>query len=142
MAPILAPSQEVTMKWYLSAPVLLALAACGTPQEQCMRMASHDMVVLDRLIAETQGNIARGYGFAQTVVEMPEFVLCETPIRGDEPGHRSRTCIEDVPHTVTKPVALDLQAEAAKLASMQKRRAEMAKALAPAFADCQARYPE
>jgi hypothetical protein len=130
------------MKSYLAVPFLLALAACSTPQQECVRMASHDMAALDRLIAETQGNIARGYGYAQTVVSMPEFVECEPhPWKSDERS-APRMCLEDVSHTVTKPVALDLQVEAAKLASMQQRRAEMTKALAPAIAECQARYPE
>jgi hypothetical protein len=131
------------MKSYLAGAALLALVACGTPQEQCVRMASHDLIVLDRLIAETEGNIARGYGFVQIVEYVPEFVDC-TPRRVNEgdPLPETQMCLEDMPHTVTKPVALDLQAEAAKLASMQKRRADMAKALAPAYADCQARYPE
>lgn len=130
------------MKWLLATPVLLALAACGTPQQQCVRLASHDMVVLDRLIAETQGNIARGFGYAQTVETRPEFVDCTPRLWDDETAPAPQMCLEDVPHTVSKPIALDLQAEAAKLASMQKRRAEMAKTLAPAIADCQARYPE
>lgn len=130
------------MKWYLSTALLLALAACGTPQQQCVRLASHDMAVLDRLIVETQGNIARGYGYAQTVVSMPEFVDCEPAPWKNDGKSRPRMCLEDVPHTVTKPVALDLEAEAAKLASMQKRRADMARALEPALAECQARYPK
>ncbi len=130
------------MKSYLAAPLLMALAACGTPQQQCVRLASHDMTVLDRLIAETQGNITRGYGFAQTVQTMPEFVECGPPTTDRDGKPHANLCLEDVPHTVTKPVALDLQIEAAKLASIQKRRGEMAKALAPALADCQARFPE
>ena len=130
------------MKSYLAAPLLLALAACGTPQEQCVRKASHDLTVLDRLIAETQGNISRGYGFAETVESMPEFVECGTPSVGSDGKAHANYCLDDVPHTVTRPVALDLKAEAAKLASMQQRRSEMAGALEPALADCRARYPE
>ncbi len=130
------------MRPYLAAALLLALAACGTPQEQCVRLASHDMTVLDRLIAETQGNITRGYGFAQTIETVPEFVECGEPVIGSDGKAHANYCLDDVPHTVTRPVALVLAAEAAKLASMQKRRAEMAKVLAPAFADCKARYPE
>ena len=130
------------MKWYLAVPVLLAFAACGTPQEQCVSRISHDMTVLDRLIAETQGNLARGYGFAETVVQSPEWVDCTPRVAEGEPAPKPQMCLDDVPTTVTKPVAIDLQAEAAKLASMQQRRAEMAIAAAPAIADCQVRYPE
>lgn len=129
------------MKSYLAAPLVLAIAACGTPQQQCVRLASHDMAVLDRLIVETQGNISRGYGFAQTVETMPAFVECGPPTPGRDGKPHTNLCLEDVAHTVTKPVALDLQVEAAKLASMQKRREDMVKALAPAIAECLARYP-
>ena len=130
------------MKWAVVSPLLLALAACGTPQQQCIRLASHDMAVLDALIAETQGNISRGYGYAQTIDTIPEFVDCTPHPWGSGPKAEPQMCLQDVPHTVRKPVALDLTAEAAKLASMQKRRAEMARALAPALADCQTRFPE
>ena len=130
------------MKWYLAAPILLSLSACGTPQQQCIRSVSHDMIVLDRLIAEAQGNLARGYAYVDTVVSSPEFVDCTPDATAANPNPTPQTCFEDVPTTVTKPVSIDLNAEAAKLASMQKRRAEMAKALAPAIADCQARYPK
>lgn len=130
------------MKKLMAAPVLLALAACGTPQQQCIGRVSQDMVVLDHLIAETQANIARGYGYTQTVVSMPEFLDCTPTVAQGTPAPAPQMCLEDVPRTISKPVALDLAAEAAKLDSMQKRRAEMAQALAPAIADCQARYPK
>lgn len=130
------------MKSYLAAPILLTLVACGTPQEQCIRGVAHDMTVLDRLIVEAQGNIARGYGYAETVVSSPEFVDCTVGATASNPNPKPQTCFTDVPTTVTKPVAIDLNAEAAKLSSMQQRRAQIARALAPAIADCQARYPE
>ena len=47
------------LRWVLS---LIPLAACGTPQEQCIGAATRDMQVVNRLIAEVQGNLARGYG--------------------------------------------------------------------------------
>lgn len=130
------------MKFYLAAPILLVLASCGTPQEQCIRTVSHDMIVLDRLIAETQGNLARGYGFEDTVVYQTDFVDCTPGVTTANPSPRPQMCLDDVPTTVTRPVALDLGAEQAKLASMQKRRAELARSLAPAVADCRVRYPE
>jgi hypothetical protein len=38
---------------------LLLLTACGTPQEQCINSVTRDMRVVDRLIAETEANLAR-----------------------------------------------------------------------------------
>ncbi len=130
------------MRWYLMAPVALCLAACGTPQEQCIRSVSHDALVLDRLIAEAQSNLARGYAYVDTVVTTTEFVDCTPDATTANPNPAPQSCFEDVPITVTKPFAIDLDAEAAKLTSMQKRRTQMAKDLAPAVAACKAQYPK
>ena len=43
----------------------LALAACATPREQCIGQATRDLRVLNSLIAETQGNLARGYAIEE-----------------------------------------------------------------------------
>lgn len=133
---------EAFMKWYFAAPVALVLTACGTPQEQCIGGVSHDLNVLNRLIDETQGNIARGYGYADTVIDMPQWVDCTPFATTANPSPKPQMCFDDVPTRVTKPVAIDLAAEQAKLDSMLKRREEMTRALAPQIADCKARYPE
>ncbi len=130
------------MKFFLTAPILLALVACGTPQQQCIAEASRSMNVLDRLIAETQGNIARGYAIQEFEVDRPILVDCTPDPSPTHPTPSRRTCFDDVPVSVSRPVAIDLGAEAVKLASMQKRRTEIARALQPAIADCQARHPE
>ncbi|MGV8988083.1 MAG: hypothetical protein ACOH2H_17570 [Cypionkella sp.] len=130
------------MKRYLVAAALLTLAACGTPQEQCIRLASHDVIVLDRLIAETQGNLSRGYALVETVETRTVFRPCNmgpSPT-GRMSGHSM--CDDDIERTVITPVAIDLKAEAAKLASMQERRAQIARGLMPAINECKARYPE
>ena len=130
------------MKICFATPILLALASCGTPQDQCIRSVSHNQIVLDRLIAETQGNLKRGYGFANAVVTTTEFVDCSPGATEANPNPKPQMCLDDVPTTITRPVALDLGAEQSKLTSMLKRRTEVAKALSPAVADCRARYPE
>ena len=42
---------------------VLLLVACGTPQEQCIRKATSQTRMLNRLIAESQTNLARGYTY-------------------------------------------------------------------------------
>lgn len=122
--------------------ILLALAACGTPQEQCIRGVSGDLATLDRLIAETQGNVQRGYGFETQVQMMPEWVDCTPRATTENPTPKPQMCFDDVPTQVRRPVALDLTAEQAKLESMVTRRAQLASAMAPAVTACKARYPE
>ncbi|NBZ87253.1 hypothetical protein [Stagnihabitans tardus] len=122
--------------------ILLALAACGTPQEQCIRGVSSDLATLDRLIAETRGNIARGYGYETRVEMMPEWVDCTPRPTEANPTPKPQMCFDDVAQEVRRPVSLDLRAEQAKLDSMVERRDQMAAAMAPALAACKARYPE
>ena len=130
------------MKRLLFASVVLLLAACGTPQQQCIGTVTRDLTVVDKLIVQTTGNLDRGYGYASTVITTPEFVDCTRDATEDHPHPRPVSCFEDVPQTVTRPVALDLNAEAAKLASLKAKRVQLAAAAAPAIADCRSRYPE
>ena len=130
------------MKFTLAGSAVFILTACATPQQQCIRGVTGDLQVVDRLIAETEGNLARGYAYADMVVSVPEFVDCTPEPTKDDPQPRAAGCFEDVPETVTKPVAVDLHAEAGKLAGLKEKRAELAGAAAPAVADCQARFPK
>ena len=132
-----------------TAPILAlaALAACGTPQEQCIAKNTRDLRVLDRLITETEGNLARGYAFVDVETTHTRWVRCEAPsietlpdgtVRHD-PG---RMCLDDVTMTERRAAAIDLGAEKAKLASMQKKRGELAKASVSVIAACKRAYPE
>lgn len=129
------------MKRFLLAP-LLVLTACGTPQEQCIGGATRDMRVVDRLIGETEANIARGYGYEEVTVFMPEWVDCTPRPTTANPAPPRQMCFEDVPQTSRKAVALDLNAEAAKLKSLKAKRAQQAKAAEAAIRQCKAQYPE
>ena len=130
------------MRWVLIAPALLALTACGTPQQQCIDQTSQDLIVLDRLIAQTQGNLARGFAYVPTVQSVPVFQPCFGPPSGAYFYGGPLTCSGNWNQTVLRPSAIDLNAEAAKLATMQKKRDQLAHQLAPAVAECKARYPQ
>lgn len=133
---------------------LLLLTACGTPQEQCINAVTRDMRVVDRLIAETEANLARGYAYEEVTVYLPEWVDCtprpynrpQSGATGDPaaevPPIKPQMCLEDVPQTTRREVAIDLRAEQAKLDSLKAKRAKQAKAAAPAIAQCKAENPE
>jgi hypothetical protein len=130
---------------------LLILTACGTPQEQCINAVTRDMRVVDRLIAETEANLARGYAYEEVTVYLPQWVDCTPrpyapPQRGDAeaevPPVKPQMCLEDVPQTTRREVAIDLRAEQAKLDSLKAKRSQQAKAAAPAIAQCKADNPE
>lgn len=130
------------MKRYLFSAALLALAACGTPQEQCINSVTRDMQVVDKLIHETQGNIARGYAYTNVVETVPQFVDCTPEPTVNDPRPAPRKCLMDVPQTFSKPVAIDLAAEEAKLAGLQTKRAAQARAAEASIAACKDRYPQ
>lgn len=132
------------MNQFRSAPIagFLLLAACGTPLQECIRLASHDLIVVDRLITETQGNLARGYAYAKRVISVPVFEDCTPPPTKAHPRPPIRMCWDEETRTETYPVAIDPGAEQAKLNGLLTKRAQLAKGLEPAIASCQARYPE
>jgi hypothetical protein len=123
-------------------PSLLILTACGTPQERCIGSATRDMRVVDRLIAEVETNIRRGYALEEVTVYTTQWVDCTPRVKPGDPAPKPQMCLDDVPQTVTKPKAIDLDAEAAKLKSLKAKRATQAKAAGPEIKACKAQFPE
>lgn len=122
--------------------VLLGLAACGTPQQQCIGQVTQNLSVLDNLIIETQANLTRGYAIVPAVRSVPEFVNCTPRATEENPDPRRQRCLVRTSQTYSRPAAIDLDAEAAKLASLQAKRQQVAVATAPAILTCQQQYPE
>ncbi len=125
---------------------LLVLSACGTPQQQCINRETRDLRVVERLIAETTGNLDRGYGFEEVTIFSTEYVDCTPRVIVAEgepvPPVQPQLCLDEVPETVRRPVALDLAAEQRKLASLQQRRQELLGRAEQVIAACKAAYPE
>ncbi len=119
--------------------LLAALAACGTPQEQCIRRATQEVRTLDQLIAETEANLARGYAYEEREVVRHVWQRCDDFI-GQIP-HR-RMCLEPVFDTVKRPVAIDPEVETRKLEGLKSRRAALVKSAQAEIAACRAKYPE
>jgi hypothetical protein len=127
----------------LSLAALGLLAACGTPQEQCINRNTRDLRTVDRLIAETEGNLDRGFAYEEITISTPTWVYCYAPpVAEGEPVSAPRLCLDDVEETVTRPKAIDLADEARKLDGLKVKRRELARAAAPAIAQCKAEYPE
>ncbi len=126
----------------LALPLMLALAVlagCGTPQERCIARETRDIRVLDRLIAETRATVSRGYA-----LQTESFVVTQSyPCRVATPGGQTRTtlCERDEVVERTRPVAVNLEDERAKLRSMEVRRAELEREAATAIAACRAAHP-
>ncbi len=115
---------------------LLALAGCATPQEQCISNASREINVLERLIAETEANVERGYALKTVERVVPDgYRNCGTK---EKPVRCAKTKIE----RKQVPVAIDLNAEQSKLNSLIARRNADAKTVASTIAQCRAVYPD
>lgn len=120
----------------------LFLAACGTPQEQCIRAATSDLRQVDRLISEIEGNIQRGYGYRTVTFQTMEWVDCTpAPVAG-QPAPAPQRCAIPVTDTRRETVALDMTTERRKLADLQVKRAELDRAAGRATAECKAKFPE
>lgn len=129
------------MKRLLLVPFLV-LAACGTPQQQCISANTRDLQVVDRLIREAEGNLARGYGYETVTEYEPRWFDCTPRPTEAVPEPASQMCFDRVPVSVRKEVALDLNAEAAKLQSLKTKRADLSRAAETVIAQCKAKYPE
>ena len=141
-APIHPCSQRVAHMKRLALLAFGLLAACGTPQEQCIAANTRNLQVVDRLIRETQGNLTRGYGYETVTAYQPQWIDCTPRPTEANPEPARQMCFEQVPVSIRQEVALDLNAESAKLQSLQDKRKTLAKAAEGVVAQCQAKYPE
>lgn len=127
----------------LALAALGALAACGTPQEQCINRNTRDLRTVDRLIVETEGNLKRGYAIEKVTISEDYWATCHDRVLVEgEPVLRPRLCLKERSYTVDRAKAIDLRAEAAKLESLKAKRKELARAAEPLIAQCKAQYPE
>jgi hypothetical protein len=130
-------------------PLCLALVACGTPQEQCIARETRDLRIINRLIAETEGNLQRGYAFEEITISRPVWVQCAPlPVRPAVEGQPApppqtpRRCLDDEEETVTRPKAIDLSAEQSKLNGLKAKRKQLSAAAERSIAACRKAYPE
>jgi hypothetical protein len=118
------------------------LAACGTPQQQCISYNTRDLRTVDRLIVEVEGNLERGYAFEKTTVYEDYWGYCPQPQLPDAPPVKPQLCLKERAVTVERPKAIDLAAEARKLDGLKIKRKELARKAEAVTAQCKAQYPE
>ena len=119
---------------------LAGLAACATPQQRCISQSSQQVRVLTGLVNETRANLARGYG----IEELQEVRTVQRNCEGTNSDGSSFffPCTQSETVTRQVPVALDLNAEREKLASLEERLAVERAEAQREIAQCQATYPE
>lgn len=120
--------------------VPLLLTACATPREACLDEVNREVRVLDKLIEQTQANLARGFAVEERQEVRTRRTFC-TGKNEDGSTFRFR-CEETDTVTRTIPVAIDLNAERAKLASLEQRQRQNISNAEAGIAQCIARFPE
>ncbi|SCY37739.1 hypothetical protein [Paracoccus tibetensis] len=128
----------------LIAALPLALAACGTPQEQCISRNTSEYRTVSRLLAEVEGNLARGYEWRERQVLRSRFAQCQYVSR-DRDGNQvigTYGCWRDYTDSERYRVPIDPAAETRKRDNLVARRAALAPGAQQAVEACRAAYPE
>ena len=121
------------------APIAL-LAACASPQQQCLTNVTKELRVNAFLIAQTQANLDRGYAIDRQQRVSRGFDMCR---ERDRDGTVSTTlCRTTQVRDVNVPQAINLEVERDTLDQLLARRANLEKQAAAATAQCRALYPE
>lgn len=126
----------------LTLVALALLAACGTPQEQCINRNTRDLRTVDRLIAEAEGNLDRGFAYETVTTYEDYWGYCQQPQLPDAPPVPPQLCLKDRAVTVQRPKAIDLAEEARKLDGLKTKRKDLARRAEAVIDQCKAEYPE
>lgn len=124
--------------------ITLLLAACGTQQERCISRNTDEYRNVSRLLAEVEGNLARGYAWEERQVERDYLTQCQDYYRDKEGNVQTitRSCWREHVTTERFRVAIDPAPEKRKRDNLARRKAELSGQAAAAVKACKAAYPE
>tara|TARA_R110001583_G_scaffold195166_1_gene369824 strand:+ start:72499 stop:72852 length:354 start_codon:yes stop_codon:yes gene_type:complete len=116
--------------------MLLPLVAACSEQQMCISRATKDLRQVQSFISEAEGNLARGYALVEK-----EYIDYDIQRCGEDADGKAIYCrVPDV-ETRRVPKAIDLDAEAAKLAALKKKEAQLARQAEAATQACVQQYP-
>ncbi|MBT2129876.1 hypothetical protein [Aliiroseovarius lamellibrachiae] len=116
--------------------LLLTLAACATPQKQCIAKASKALRQAQRDVTRIEGNLARGYAIHRQTILVPTVEICT------KPDGSTYSCIDHDHRTVETPVAIDVAEEKRKLSALKTLIRKEQPSVQKAAAACVAEFPE
>ncbi|MFB2533373.1 hypothetical protein ACEYYB_13520 [Paracoccus sp. p4-l81] len=122
----------------------LLLAACATPREQCINRSTRELRNVSELLAEVDGNLARGYAWEEYQVERTRWRRCDRIARDDK-GQTvvvPDMCLDDYTDTVRRRVAIDPALEQRKATGLRAKQAELTRKARAQVQACKAAYPE
>ncbi|WP_386683581.1 hypothetical protein [Loktanella sp. R86503] len=128
------------MRYLLSFAPIALLAACATPQQQCLNTVSEPLRVNAFLIAQTQANLDRGFALDEQQRVSRGFDMCR---QRDRDGNVStHLCPTTKVRTVNVPQAINMDVERDTLDQLLARQAILEKQASAKANQCRALYPE
>ena len=124
------------MKHFAIFPALALLAACATPQEQCINTASNEVRTITSAISTAKGNIARGYAIHSSTESYEVPTVCY------DAAKKPYRCYEYDTRTIKTPVSINVAEERRKLANLQKRLPAATRKMNAGVKSCRAQFPE
>ncbi len=121
------------MRLLPSLALMLTLAACANQPDPCTSASAQDLEPLDVLIAETRGNLSRGYAIAVRPPEKGSVSVC---VGGGNIA--VSVCTNKIAGGQSGPVAIDPIVERRKLRALEARRAELMSRVDAELAACEA----
>ena len=122
----------------------LLVAACGTPQERCISQNTSEYRTVSRLLAEVEGNLARGYAWEERQVVRDRLTQCQAVYR-DKAGNAqvvTRSCWRDYVEIERFRVPIDPAAEQRKRDNLAARQAQLGDRAAAVVQACREAFPE
>lgn len=122
----------------------LLVAACGTPQDRCISRNTGEYRAVSRLLAEVEGNLARGYAWEERQVIRDRLTQCRAYAR-DRDGRVVATyqpCWRDYVDVERYRVPIDPAAERRKRDNLAARQAALAGRADAVVQACRAAFPE
>lgn len=122
----------------------LLLAACGTPQERCIRKHTVEYRNVSNLLAEVEANLARGYAWDERVVYDEILTTCRDVVRDRHGNARviHTSCWRDIATTERFRVAIDPVSEERKRANLAARKDALRGEAEAYVRACRKAFPE
>ena len=120
------------------------LAACGTPQQQCISRNTSEYRTVARLLEEVTGNLARGYAWAERPYTTTEWADCPRLVRDRDGNAHVVTvpCSRRVTEIERYRVPIDPVSEGRKRDNLASRLEALRPRAEAAVRACRIAYPE
>lgn len=135
-------TRNVTIVAAMALPFLLS--ACGTPQGRCISRNTDEYRTVSRLLAQVEGNLARGYAWEERQVVRDRLTQCRSYSRNrkGEVSVYYEPCWRDYVDTERYRVPIDPVVEQRKRDNLAARKSALSNRAASVVQACRQAYPE